>query len=93
MKGKFVRAMAVALCCAMLAGCGKKEEGGSLEYQGIAVTFDQSKIVPETAKQVAGVYYAVEKKDAALYKSCCATNTWRIRSSTGSRPDIPMTCC
>ncbi len=46
MKGKFVRAMAVALCCAMLAGCGKKEEGGSLEYQGIAVTFDQSKIVP-----------------------------------------------
>ena len=28
MKGKFVRAMAVALCCAMLAGCGKKEEGG-----------------------------------------------------------------
>lgn len=69
MKGKFVRAMAVALCCAMLAGCGKKEEGGSLEYQGIAVTFDQSKIVPEAAKQVAGVYYAVEKKDAALYKS------------------------
>ena len=69
MKGKFVRGMALALCCAMLAGCGEKETGGSLDYQGIAVTFDQSSIVPEAARQVAAVYYAVEQKDAELYKS------------------------
>lgn len=71
----------------------QKEEGGSLEYQGIAVTFDQSKIVPEAAKQVAGVYYAVEKRMRRCTRACCATNTWRIRSSTGSRPGILMTCC
>ena len=53
----------------MLAGCGKNEEGGSLDYQGIAVTFNPDQIVPEAARQVAGVYYAVQTRDPELYKS------------------------
>ena len=69
MKGKLFRGIALALCCAMLAGCGKNEEGGSLDYQGIAVTFNPDQIVPEAARQVAGVYYAVQTRDPELYKS------------------------
>lgn len=61
------------------------------------MTFDQSKIVPEAAKQVAGVYYAVEKKDAALYKSLLCNEylayTEQYWQQTGYTYDMLLSAC